>query len=455
MADTSALEAFKWETQPKAEQLVRRLIRDFLANCAPAASLAERMREQTGTRFHDWVDDIAIRNSDALAGELERAGFVVDAYGAHAHPGGIFPRIILHDDATTRLALKVESVADFLSANQIQAEVEGDALCVIRRARVGEGHETELYVCERHGFRGFDVPKANAELGLKRLHHVEEFRRRPRNMASNAEGFAAANKLIDAAIKDLGRDLTSDIFFAAEREYWQRRNRAAQVQKSRQDRLGLGWANHDHHTYRCSREDFMQLIAMWEKLGFICRERFHAGLEAGWGAQVMDQASTGITTFNDVDLSPEELFQDFAHEPLAVRDSLGTVGLWCGLHGEAFLQAGMHHLECQFDFEALRAQLETDGVRTMKPFTDYPYLKQAFTEGERWPVAEDCIQRLLSRKLITESQAKTFREQGAIGSHLENLERNEGFKGFNQKGVSEIISATDPRKQAKHVAVGA
>ncbi|HAF03215.1 MAG TPA: hypothetical protein DIT76_05750 [Spartobacteria bacterium] len=40
--------------------------------------------------------------------------------------------------------------------------------------------------------------------------------------------------------------------------------------------------------------------------------------------------------------------------------------------------------------------------------------------------------------------AKRF---GAIGSHLENLQRKGGFKGFNQKSVSVIISATDPRKQ--------
>ena len=35
--------------------------------------------------------------------------------------------------------------------------------------------------------------------------------------------------------------------------------------------------------------------------------------------------------------------------------------------------------------------------------------------------------------------------KGAIGSHLENLERREGFKGFNQQAVSAIIAATDPR----------
>jgi len=35
----------------------------------------------------------------------------------------------------------------------------------------------------------------------------------------------------------------------------------------------------------------------------------------------------------------------------------------------------------------------------------------------------------------------------SIGSHLENLQRKGGFKGFNQHAVSLIIAETDPRKQ--------
>src|SRR5258708_2007547 len=57
------------------------------------------------------------------------------------------------------------------------------------------------------------------------------------------------------------------------------------------------------------------------------------------------------------------------------------------------------------------------------------------------------IKRLLEQKLITTEQAESFRQVGAIGSHLENLERNDGFKGFNQQGVSDIIGRTDPRRQ--------
>ncbi len=150
--------------------------------------------------------------------------------------------------------------------------------------------------------------------------------------------------------------------------------------------------------------------------------------------------------FADVDLSPEEVAADFAHEPLAEREHLGTVGLWCELHGEAFLEAGMHHLELQFDFDAAREQLARNGVETMAPFTDFPYLRQAFTKGEMWPVDARRIERLLSARRITAEQAERFGREGALGSHLEILERNDGYKGFNQTGISEIITRTDPRR---------
>jgi len=107
----------------------------------------------------------------------------------------------------------------------------------------------------------------------------------------------------------------------------------------------------------------------------------------------------------------------------------------------------MHHLECRFDHELLREQLASANVNTMKPFSDFPFLKQAFTEGERWPVRPERVERLLRAKLITQEQADKFLQEGAIGSHLENLQRKGGFKGFNQKSVSVIIEATDPRKE--------
>ena len=140
------------------------------------------------------------------------------------------------------------------------------------------------------------------------------------------------------------------------------------------------------------------------------------------------------------------------HAPVGVAtdESAHSLGeqhrrLWCGLHGEALFEAGMHHLECQFDFDGARSQLEAYGVKSMKPFTDFPFLRQCFTEGERWSVCPRKIQALLTAGLITPEQAEKFRTEGAVGSHLEILERNDGYRGFNQTGINDIIRKTDPR----------
>jgi hypothetical protein len=39
-------------------------------------------------------------------------------------------------------------------------------------------------------------------------------------------------------------------------------------------------------------------------------------------------------------------------------------------------------------------------------------------------------------------------KHGALGSHLETLERNDAYKGFNQTGISQIIRQTDPRTES-------
>src|SRR5262249_23928159 len=147
--------------------------------------------------------------------------------------------------------------------------------------------------------------------------------------------------------------------------------------------------------FRSSRRHFKKLIELFEILGFHCRERFWAGMEAGWGAQVMENPRSKLVVFLDVDLTPEEIAIDFAHEPLPEQNKLGTVGLWCALHGDSILRAGMHHLEAQFIFEELKEGLESQGEKMMKPFSDFSYLKQAFTEGELWKVDPKRIEFLL------------------------------------------------------------
>jgi hypothetical protein len=449
----AALTAHSWTPQPEPARLVHRLLDECLIRNSFAADLSRRMLAETGTRLVDWIDHFGLSAEDPTLSELHGVGYV--HMGTHPQPTewehrqGLFPRVRAHAGISRQLAIKVESVVDFLAANGLTGvEIEGPPLASVRIACVSRENDVEVLAVERHASPAFDA-NPEEEVPLAAIaRHGEALRLRRRDFAGDDDGFLHAIKLIEPAIADLGRDRACELFFAAEREYWLRRNRAGQIQKARQDALGLGWANHDHHTYRSSRQNFALLIAFLERLGFQCRERFYAGREAGWGAQVIEHPVTGITIFADVDMSPEEVSQDFSHESLPPRDHLGTVGLWCALHGEAFLQAGLHHLECQFDFSATRDQLKAAGIDTMPPFTDFPYLRQAFTRGEQWPVDPQRVERLRAAGRITDDQADQFLTNGALGSHLEILQRDDGYKGFNQRGISEIISATDPRRMS-------
>lgn len=442
----STLNAFDWQPQSEAAAWLHAHLEKFLALLPDAAHLAQAMQSETGTRFFDWIDHFVLPATAANRADLRAIGYEAQQQ-VYRHPGAFLPAVILADGGPLRVALKVDSVAAFALAQGVCPQIDGAPCAVYRRGKIWFNDQAELWAVERHGFAGFATPYQISTDAQARLHHAEALLLRRRHFENDEAAFAHLEKLIEASIADLGADLTCDLFFEAERAYWQKRNRAAQIQKTRQDKLGLGWGNHDHHTYRSSRHAFARLIALFEKLGCVCRERFYAGREAGWGAQVLEQPRAGIVVFADVDLSPDELFNDFAHETLPRRAKLGTIGLWCALHGEAVLQAGMHHLECRFDFEGARAQLKNGGLEIMAPFTDFPHLKQAFTQAETWPVPDERLQVLLTNKQLSKTHVTQFRNDGAPGSHMEILERNEGFKGFNQKGVNDIIARTDPRQR--------
>lgn len=445
---------FDWPLAYPAEALLTARIEAFLAHNTFAKKLAARMRDETGTDFFEWVDHLVLPTGEEAA--LRAVGFVTDEVEAAEgdqilhHPRATLPRVILRGggkQSPSVIALRPEFIADFIARHELITEINGSPFSQYRHAVVNEENGTRVEVVERRAYRGFlEGPLRQGKLEAI-LRTKEMWKTRRRVFANDADGFALAKKLLKQSLALVGRDQTCQIFFEEERAYWENRNRAARIQKFRQDQLGLGWGNHDHHTFRSSREHFVDLTDFLLALGFQKRERYYAGAEAGWGAQISEQSLVGITVFADVDLMPDETQIDFSSTRLPAATKLGTVGLWVGLHGESFLGAGMHHLEARFDYHLLRDQLKAEGINTMNPFSNFEFLRQAFTEGERWQVARARAEKLLGAKLITPEQFEKFTKDGALGSHLENLQRHGGFKGFNQKSVSVVISATDPRHE--------
>jgi hypothetical protein len=451
---------FVWSRYPQAEEFILKVLGDYLQGIPTVARFQNALTEQTGTRLYDWLDHLVMAGDFSLQKQLEAWGFqpvkFEDEQGgaAYRHPGASFPAILLRSGSNAppgivlEAAVGVENVSSFLMAQRVSVPIDGGLLAPFRKATVWcqEGNATrKFHVVERRNSRGFLTAPASPDHSRKCLEARECWIARPRDFSESEQGLESTLSLARSLVEDLGQALAAWVIFEAERAYWQHRNGAAAVQKAQQDSFGLGWGNHDHHTFRCSRQCFAGLILILETLGFQARERFYAGAQAGWGAQVMDQPECGLTVFADVDLAPEEVDEDFSHLPLQPRQQLGTVGLWCALHGESILSAGLHHLACRMSFDSAVDLLAGKGIPTMPPFSHFPFLRQAFTKGEPWKVLESRLSLLERSGRLNQEQTVRFQREGAVGSHLEIIQRGEGYKGFNQQAVSDIIRRTDPR----------
>lgn len=442
---------FIWEPLKPVERFCLDAIDGFKEQNGTIARFEKELADQTSTRLLDWIDHLTLSDVSRLRRTIEDLGFRRDndsSCESYHHPGTRVPRLVIAGTGCAEspgIALKVENIADFLQANQVAVAIEGEPWSPYRRASITTERGITFSAVERRGSRGYEPGTLSEGAGQRYVECLEAWQTLPRFLPDETAALSRIETMATQLVSELGQNRAADLVCNAERHYWFCRNRAGRTQKSRQDSLGLGWANHDHHTFRSSRSHFAQLVALFTCLGFQKREHFYAGKEAGWGALVMENPVTGIVLFLDVDLAPEEVAVDFAGTPLKARETLGTVGLWCALHGDSILGAGMHHLAANFEFHSLIGDLSASGIGFMAPFSDLPYLKQCFSEGEPWAVHRGRIAALLDSKQITQNQGDKFLQQGAIGSHLENIARRQGYKGFNQKNVSTVIRATDPR----------
>ncbi|HEY3495525.1 MAG TPA: hypothetical protein VGK73_12600, partial [Polyangiaceae bacterium] len=308
-----------FQPEPAASEFVLRTLADSLQRLPATRELEQRLLAGAGVRLSDLVDLVGIPAGAESRAALEAVGFRalgaerrVDGHELFEHAGGLFPLFELGPDAKRRLFVRVESVIDFLEAAEIAEPLalEGGTGTLVRRALLARSAEAELWVVERRAERRLvaserALVEGPGDAALAR--HLEAFRLRPRPADDAEPGFSAALERIRAARNELGSATACELFFEAERRYYARKNRAARLLRAQQDALGFGFANRDHHTYRSSRPAFRSLVAALEALGLECRERFYAGADAGWGAQVMEHTETGICVFADVDLSPEEV----------------------------------------------------------------------------------------------------------------------------------------------------
>ncbi|MBL8166832.1 MAG: hypothetical protein JNJ50_01675 [Acidobacteria bacterium] len=431
-----------WAPQPVAEQVLKHILRLADERSAFLRNYAKHLLEATGVCVRDIVDHIEIAEHDDLA-RLAAAGWVSDAEGVRRNPNGMFPPVL--ESTEFALWLRVESMDVFAAATGNAIEVDGSPHGPLRRAFVAREPGIAIGIVERNGYAGFDVPAVPAELIRGARVHLNALKSRRREFDTVEAGLAHTEALVERAVADLGPHWACDLWLKAERDYWMRRCPSGRLQKQRQDAVGIGWANIDHHTYDGSRRHFQHTIRVLEKLGYELREMLYAGELAGWGSQVLEQPVIGSTIFADVDLAPEELTIDFAHDHLPELPKHRRAGLLSELLGESILEAGLNHVAGLYDQRALRAQLEREGLRFMAPFSDFPHLYQELTTGDWAAVDPRRVDALEAAGHIGAAEAESLRLNGSIVTHLENIERNDGYKGFNRDGIDSVLRKLDPR----------
>jgi hypothetical protein len=432
-----------WQPQPGTEAAMRRWLAEGLTLNRAARAFGERLHAATAIRLRDLLDFVEFAG-DATRANIEAQGWTEAEPGVWRNPAGLFPPHV----RTGRdvVWFRVESLDQFLRAQGIEAAVEGAPLAPLRRALVWPGEGVGVGVVERNGSAGFAAhPDDAAEIRAARI-TLNAFRARRRQFDTVEAGLDHTERLVSRSVASLGAHRACALWLMAEREYWLSRCHAGRVQKARQDAAGVGFANIDHHTYDSSRAHYAATIRILETLGYELREMLYAGDMAGWGSQVLEQPAIGSTIFADVDLAPHELDIDFAHDPLPPLDRHRRAGILCALHGESILEQGLNHVACFFDQAELRRQLAGLGILTMPPFSDMPHLYQELTHGDWAAVDPARVDALEAAGHLPAEEAERIRLEGAIVTHLENIERNDGYKGFNKPGIDGVLRKLDPRR---------
>lgn len=424
---------YRWESHPKAEELVLSFIEIALELNPTVSELSNDLLHLTNTRLLDWIDHIVLPDGEEVRHQLQSTGFTQQGH-LFVHLNAKLPRIKLVESALFNIgiAVSVDNIASFIMTHGGgNFLIEGTPFGALRRCTFSSLNGAILWVIERRGAELIEPCYEDLEVIASYFYALENWMMRPRAFEDVLRGMEETLELARYLVEAVGQKRAAWTILEVERRYWQSKNRAGQIQKDRQDSLGMGWANHDHHTFYSSRKYFQELVEIFEVLGFTPRERVYVGKKEGWGGQVMENEALKSVVFLVVDLTEEESSQDFSHTVLHELPAIGKIDLWCSLHGESILQGGMHSLSALFASEKMQMYLKEQTITVIEVSNGSSFLKETQTLAEMWPVEERRLQQLLNSKKIDEETYKKWLHSGTFGSLLSCLERKEGYKGFD------------------------
>src|SRR5438105_5068538 len=215
---------FDWPLCYEAENFILAQLESFLERNHFAKQLADRMQRETGTLLLDWVDHLVL--SPETEERLLEAGYLEDRsaethHKAFWHPEAMLPRILLDATVATAafpaaVAIRTESVSDFMAAQAVAGEPEGNPLSRFRQVLIAFENGTRLEAVERRGYRGYLPLESKAGQVKTLLKAHELWKNRPRAFPSDEKGYRHLHATLDRVIGMVGRDLACHVVFAEE-----------------------------------------------------------------------------------------------------------------------------------------------------------------------------------------------------------------------------------------------
>jgi hypothetical protein len=429
-------EAVRQTTIASAREVLDNIY-DALMSRAPAIStLGELVLEGCAIRLTDMVEHVVAPLDTELCGSL---GWSRSDQSVWRHKDGL-PDLTAGN--ASAIVFRTQTLDRLAEIADLDMQPEYVPFAPNRFALLASESGVHFKFVERCGSPGPQMDAVDARLTRRGRLHLQEFRVRRRHFRSASAGLSYAERLIDAAIGDLGADWACDLFMRAEREYWTRRCDAGAVMARLQEQCGFGFSNVDAHVYETSRDHLSAVLRIFGKLGYTvdaCVQEDKATAPCR-SMLVLYQPMLRLRILVDVDLAADEALGTVRAPTPAIF--AGAAAFWCALHGESLLEGGMSGVIARYDCEGLLAKLLANGLRDLHVSSDP--ISYVLALGADRPVDRRRIKALASAGYIDNMRAERLLLLGARATLLLGYDARQFTLGAPERLIKALWTAIAP-----------
>ena len=330
------------------------------------------------------------------------------------------------------IAIRPEFVADFAAVHGITNPIEGEPFSRFRKLLVYKENGTEFYAIERRGYRGYLTQKPDLEkyLAARELWRdpppprgmmMQKVLPRPTSVCKNDRARWTRSRLSSRL---------------------RRRARLLAETEPRGDgtrappgfvRLGLGQSRSPYFSFVA--QTFPRSHESLGNAGLPSSRTLLRRVAGGLGRA--DRLSSRSGRNHDLQRRrslPRRNGNRFLQRTAAPGgEKLRTIGLWVGLHGESFSMRGCITWSAALITSACASSSPQPMYKTMARFP-ISFSSRRSPRASGGPVRPERITQCCGREISSPtSRRRNLRTKGAIGSHLENLQRKRRLQGLQPK----------------------